>query len=200
MGIKIADARLKFAVEFTWMDLDQLRPGDWLNLRDDLKGFLGSPLDSAFYRREAYGILCECADLENLGREDIRELQSKLKTALGQIAKARVEIDEDSVRIGTGLTQNVPIPSVSLRAVSHPKSPFVDRDASVVVIAEGTLQDVFMLKTFMLLSFRGPERIKLCPECGRVFYKIGKQKYCTPQCVSRTTTRKYERKKKTSSS
>jgi hypothetical protein len=35
-----AAERLKFAVQFAPLDLDRLRPGDWMNLRDDLGQFI----------------------------------------------------------------------------------------------------------------------------------------------------------------
>src|SRR5262249_34527937 len=42
--------RLQFVIRFAQMDLDTLRPGDWLNLRDDLGAFLTGSL----YGQEYY--------------------------------------------------------------------------------------------------------------------------------------------------
>src|SRR5215471_1040577 len=36
-----AAERLQFVIRFAQMDLDALRPGDWLNLRDDFLTFFG---------------------------------------------------------------------------------------------------------------------------------------------------------------
>src|SRR5262245_9598072 len=41
LQMQTADDRLTFAVRFAQMDLDHLRAGDWLNLRDDADTFLG---------------------------------------------------------------------------------------------------------------------------------------------------------------
>src|SRR5919202_5707434 len=39
-GMATAAERLQFVIRFVQLDLDALRPGDWLNLRDDLMAFM----------------------------------------------------------------------------------------------------------------------------------------------------------------
>lgn len=101
--METAQDRLAFAVRFAQMDLDRLRPGDWLNLRDDLVAFLGhreavdlreaekaKDLDLALAPRG--GIVAKAwkhPRPEEMTEADLRDLQKKAREFLNYVVEAR---------------------------------------------------------------------------------------------------------------
>ena len=79
------ERRLRFALHFIDMDFDALRPGDWLNLREDLQTFLrlsppAVPLDGDEGRRPStVGQLLGGPDPAHMTQEDIRGLQQTVR-------------------------------------------------------------------------------------------------------------------------
>ncbi len=48
-----------------------------------------------------------------------------------------------------------------------------------VLNATGTAHDTFILKLFFLLFTQPLAKVRSCPLCGTIFYRSGKQKYCS---------------------
>ncbi len=59
--------------------------------------------------------------------------------------------------------------------------------------AGGNFRDQFLMATADLLEKVG-DRIKRCPECGRLFGAVRRQAYCSPRCSLRVRTRRYRNK------
>jgi hypothetical protein len=98
--METAEERLSFAVRFAEMALDQLRPGDWLNLRDDLVAFLSH--QEAVDLREAKDLGSALAPRggivarawkhpkpEEMTEADLRHLQEKTREFLNYVVEAR---------------------------------------------------------------------------------------------------------------
>jgi hypothetical protein len=60
----------------------------------------------------------------------------------------------------------------------------------VALMIDGAARDVLTFQTASLLRAAGVQRLRRC-ECGRVFARVGKRKYCTDQCQKRFYMRRY---------
>src|SRR5438445_13869871 len=67
---------IRFAVEFSRMDLPTLRQGDWINLKQDVEEFLISP--------KIIGIPTSVRPLSDCSKEEFLSLQSELRNLLGE--------------------------------------------------------------------------------------------------------------------
>lgn len=174
-----AAKRLQFAIRFAQMNLDALRPGDWLNLRDDLAIFLGCKSGHGYTIEDKGGIAT--APLahplpQEFSEEDFRALQKDVEVIVNSL-----------VHEGMLSTQAIEIHAYyslfnSSRANFH------------VLIAHGATRDMFLLTLFFLLNQEPLDRIKRCPECHVIFYRIRKQQYCARACTNRATVRAWRQR------
>jgi hypothetical protein len=172
------DQRITWAVAFSGLDLGALREGDWTNLRDDIRQFMGILEIGA--TREMLNAVEEtfegiAADPSPRPREStddaIARVQGDTKWLLGRIAD------------GKGYTQDALQASVTWR----PQVVSGREGRSVVLVAAGPMRDVFITQLVFLLRRAGVESIKRCPapECDRIFWKTGRRKYCSQRCTNR---------------
>ena len=159
---------LAFAVQFAGMDLDHLRPGDWLNLRDDFSKFL------AFHSVEGPGYR-DCPE------DDFRAIQRDLNTLLRDVVTSR-----DTHRLSPTF---VPI-HVRISLFCMPaQGPFPEQTMRQ---ACGPMRDLFILRVRdLLLQAPTLEPIRQCPECERIFLRVRKQEYCSRACVNRASVRRW---------
>jgi hypothetical protein len=178
--------RLQFVVQFAQMDLATLRPGDWLNLRDDLAAFLHGPWYGLDVTREPLPL--DDALLvrptappypDTYPEEAFQQLQAETRTLLYDMV------------LGTRDRTSAPLRLLPLQV--HLGAPSLDGLVPVsgqhALVAEGSTRDVFLLLVFMLLKQVGSKRIVRCPECGTIFYRHGNQDYCSRPCVNRVSQR-----------
>ena len=184
--------RLQFLIRFAQLDLDALRPGDWLNLRDDLGGFLTGSVYGRYY--------ADLADYEPMGGDiEIRPFDppSPLEypeEAFRDLQKETLHILESMVleaRAGRGTWAPIP---VQIRFAAPSLDGLVPVAGQHLLIAEGSTRDAFLLRVFTLLLRHPTNRIRRCPECDRIFYRVGKQQYCTRVCVNRATVRTWRQR------
>jgi hypothetical protein len=189
-------SRVKFLVEYAYNDLDKLREGDWLNLWPDLTMFLidgRRPQDAEWGENFSAGQVWVDIDGIQIPRNKaarrklLRAIQREL-VALFDFIVAEVSPDEvrypvkDSTMVvkllpGSIRGRDVSWPSLRFRPVRVPGT----RD-SLGFTASGKVRDLVLWKaTQDLLRF--PSRpLNRCPGCGRVFYRVRKQTYCTRVC------------------
>jgi hypothetical protein len=167
--------RLQFAIRFAQMDLETLRPGDWLNLRDDLAVFLGYAL--GIYEREQKGEL-DTSDLQGtlpqaFTEADFRSLQADVKQVLQSLVhRGMVNLEPKEISAAYSLFNS---PNGSFR----------------VLRARGTTHDMFLLRLFFLLNQQPLDCIRRCPECSTIFYRIKKQQYCSRACTNKANVRNW---------
>jgi hypothetical protein len=193
--MKTARDRLEFAIRFAQLDLDRLRPGDPLNLRDDLESFHG------------YGPSAPGSTIDELGGimgfplghplpaefavEDFKKLQAEMRSILGSLAEAQGALTEaQGASVALGAFSTFPV-SVRYAAV-----PF--RGASMLS-AQGPTRDMTLLRLFHLIAREDSMPFRKCPdpECGRIFYRVRRQLYCSKKCVNRMNKRAARRTAKT---
>ena len=169
--------RLQFIIRFAQMDLDALRPGDWLNLRDDLTAFLSMAGPSA-------GIVIPYVyppGPQDFPEAGFRALQAAVLDVLRCLLDNRAGIsDAIPIRIHAFYIL-VGAPSPPL-----PGEPPMDHN---VLGMTGTTWDCCMLVLLHLLARERTNQIVRCPECRTIFYRVGKQKYCSRTCSNRTNVR-----------
>jgi len=198
--------RLRFAVRFAQMDLDTLRPGDWLNLREDFLGFLMMPMHvrhvqpyspklvtsivsleaspEIFQPLISLGMLGiipeECPSAEAFSEDDFRALQADVRDWFG--------------------------------ALTHPESPsekwlppakpmqgrVVPTNRALQVLAP--VRDLFLWHLLLLVLQEPLDRIRRCPECETIFYRVKKQAYCSRTCGNRVTQRRWRERQEASAS
>jgi len=182
LGAFDSDQRMRFLVSFINMKMDNLRPGDWLNLRDDLGRFL----------RDAgqwdLVLAVKGISVQKYPEEAIKSLCGIVKILLSQAANASQD------RTGV-LQKTFGIPtSIHITAdfrVSRSQGDFVRLAVS------GKLSDVFLFQTLFLLSRAPIEPIRECPECGNIFYRQDKrQKFCSRRCANLAGTKRWQNRKK----
>jgi len=174
-----ASERLQFAIRFAQMDLEALRPGDWLNLRDDLEVFLGCkrgqrrPLAA---KGEILATPLARPLPSELSEDDFRALQGEVKAILqslvheGFLSALKTELHGHFAlaRFSTG-------------------------DFSVLTV-HGATRDMCLLTLLYLLNQAPLGRIRRCPECGTIFYRIQKQQYCSRSCTNRANVRTWRQR------
>lgn len=60
----------------------------------------------------------------------------------------------------------------------------------------GSVRAGFLLTLAFLLAGTGAPPVLKCPECGRLFVRVRRQKYCRDECTDRATWRNYPKEKK----
>jgi hypothetical protein len=194
--MRTAKERLEFAIRLAQMDLDRLRPGDWLNLRDDLDAFLGRNLVNWLVSQEdpgaplvaigdIVGVPTEAPYPEQYTMDDFRVLQQETKRILSRMLDQREGVDVPSspllISVRCDLMNFGYVPSLAGRNMLE---------------VSGTTQNTFHMVLYTLLSREPTDRILRCPECQTIFYRVRKQQYCSRPCVHRAAARKWRRTEK----
>lgn len=169
-----AQDQLRFAVRFAQLDLDRLRPGDWLNLRDELADFLHGTRPTL-----AGGIVTMVTESpfpQKYPDENFRELQKEVRGLLAGLVGTRERGGE--------------IPQMPIRA-EFALLPTDDLGVPgrCVLQVMSSVRDVFLLTLMHLITQGNTSPVRRCPECQTFFYRIRRQRYCSRRCVNRANKR-----------
>jgi hypothetical protein len=166
------ESRLRFALQFAERDLGSLRPGDWLNLREDLQQFLrlwSTPVrhaaeDGSVSATVAH--LSEGPDPQHMTEAELCALQAQVRPHLKPPATGAPLATFFPVRVEVALTANG-------------------------VHIQGTAAALFLEHVRFLLEKLPPRRVVLCTECGEPFYARKSQQYCSRVCANRVAQRRF---------
>lgn len=169
-----AQERLQFVVRFAGMDLDRLRPGDWLNLQDDFKRYLyGQQGKKTPGVGPVYFSTFEHLPSEPLKEGAIRQLQNEVKAILHNVVDRREcgagELHQTPIQLNCHLS---PLDAIGLNGRTH-------------LGVSGPAQDVFLLSVFLLFAYEKTGKIGQCPACHTLFLPVKKQAYCSKRCQMR---------------
>lgn len=198
----LSEKRMQFIVQFTRMDLDTLDADGWQNLRGNLEDFLLTvgpeeripttisienlfPLDILARERSQDGIVTVPADNKSYLSEPvdvIKLLQMKTRDILLDIVAARAPQSDP---------QSWPKLSAYFAISKQPKNVSQDAPRVPTLFLLAELEDTFILRLLLKLWGESTDRIQTCPECGSLFYRIRKQKYCSRPCANRVSVRKF---------
>ena len=193
----LVDLNIQFLVRFAQMDLDTLRPGDWLNLRDDLQRFLrvneashgDLVIEGVLPEHHQSDLIEEGLSVEEYPEEAFRTLQTAVRTLLHQIAITSGDTPVEPFAAYVHLSADFRL----VRAQTGRKA----RDHCVLLVTSGPVRDAFLLMTLFLLSRPPFTPIARCPECGKIFYRRDKrQKFCERRCANLAGTKRFYRRKK----
>jgi hypothetical protein len=178
--------RLRFVVGFAQADLKGMRAGDKLNLREDLFSFAD--------------VVCYSSE------EGLKGLEAKLKqgTALAPAPTSPEDITDKALEEAQGEFREI------LRGVTQPRlgpAEFfsfvttmpqvrfharVDRNKQTFIFPEAEIPDLLRFRLLQLLGlFANLYRLRMCPECKKIFVKVKRQKYCSQTCANRAYMREY---------
>jgi hypothetical protein len=175
--------RLEFVVTFVRLHLRTLRPGDWLNLREDLMAFLtgfsGVPdADSpVFARGDVLAHPTDPPTSDTFTREAFAQLQAEVLQFLEDLILMPGDV-------GCRLGDAVAVQGVTLGLLANAQG-------YTHLVIEGTTRDLFFWVLALLLKDDQWQAIVRCAACGTVFYRYKGQMYCSKTCVNRVTQQRW---------
>lgn len=190
--MKTAEDRLRFAVGFAQLDLDHVRPGDWLNLREDLGAFLSPGVGGTLH--EVGGIIATPLKPplpKEMPEADFKALQAEVRVLLGGIADHQASARKTQGPIGGALSTfpvDVRYTILPLARLDPPRA---------ILSAHGATRDVTLLVLIHILAQSDLSPIRRCPEDGRLFYRVRRQEYCSRACVNRANKRTWRAREST---
>lgn len=199
--MKTARDRLEFAIRFAQLDLTNIRPGNLLNLRDDLEAFhgYGPTATTGASLSDLGGIMAAPISSplpSEFTEDDFKKLQAEVKELLLQLAVGNsASKSHEPPGAGWAVMSTFPVSARYSVLPLHSSG-----QTGSWITAQGDTRDVTLLRLFHLLSNNGSAPLRLCPEpeCGRLFYRVRRQEYCSKKCVNRANKRAARAKEKTS--
>jgi len=169
--------RIQFAVRFARMNLSLNRPGDWLNLRDDLKRFLAldQPVggsDTCFLKFHIFE-----KEITSAAESKLQKIQEDVMFML--LCFSKVPVDGEPVYMSFSIH--------SVLGVTRKKDDAGKLYSSGHVSAP--LGDSVLLLLFHLCLSSPYSGVEICPECRNLFYRKGKMKFCGRTCTNRAMTK-----------
>lgn len=185
---KQVQQRVQLMLDFAQKDLDQLRAGDWLNLREDLEVFIlgkradaqvpwGLPVSDTARIRTAPLLQ---PSLDEMTPKAVQALQAEVRSFFDSWIPQNKRIREET-RLGEASVQTGPV-----RVVFERRG---------VVTVMGPAREAILLPLGFLLWQLPPDALSRCPECAAIFFRTRKQRYCTRRCVNRVNQRTARAKK-----
>jgi hypothetical protein len=165
---------LRFAVRFAETDLETLRPGDWMNLRDELKAVVAPAIPMP-------GVLVSPIEIQELTDDFVKALREDFRRLLAPVADGQLQPASGTARRAREETVRIGEMGIGVRP-----------DGAIYM--SGAPRDVALMKLVYRVALN-TEAVRRCPECGRLFYRVRRQLYCSRVCVSRVNKRD-ERKAK----
>ena len=177
---------------FTEMDLSRLRQGDWLNLQEDMRAFLGwSPRSR-----------------ETLTPESLTPLRNEGTSILQGIAQtfAPQGRGDRTVHLPKVLSYGDVKPDDIFRligkdrrgvALGVKKVEFLYFDFSEPgrLLLGASLRDSFLFSLLATLSRVDVTYLRQCPVCSRLFYaKHGRQRFCSTKCKTKEALKRFRKR------
>ena len=174
--------RLKFAVRFAEADLTLYSDGDWLKLREDFDCYFKPGYDPEAYPAPPFDPVNfgECIpyltgdEPADVPRSWFVDLQREVRALLRLIA-------------GEPRARGLSAWSITPLFISLWKAPVGRDEVGWMLMISGAGRDLFIEILFQLLAREPAHQIRLCPrpECGRMFYRVRRQQYCSRRCVNK---------------
>ncbi|MGA2264296.1 MAG: hypothetical protein ABSH28_23035 [Acidobacteriota bacterium] len=163
---------LKFACEIAGDDdVDHLQRWKLLKWTEDLQSFLGTR-DGAnvWIPGGILAVPIEPPLPQDYGRDEFRDLQVAIRTVLDGVTREYGMHEHTNIKFSYSL---------------HPIF------GHYIMNVMGATRDVFLFKLALLLAGEASRIILKCPEpkCGKFFYRVRKQKYCSRLCTVRASVR-----------
>jgi hypothetical protein len=194
--MKTSEDRLRFAIEFAQADIETMREGDQLNLRDDLAIFVQGSSDWRSVRPDINtspieSLLVAQTEPRKLPIENVVNLQREVQAILALLAHR--SITPASARIEVMLIVH---PVDELSALYPAGTMLVGNrfpeHLRVSLDVVGNVRDMFLYVLARVLAQPGmSDRVRICPGCMKLFLKVKRQKYCSQRCSNRVYMHDY---------
>src|SRR5262249_15870386 len=118
---------------------------------------------------------------QEFSEENFRELQTEVKSILNTMIDWRNPgtLRQKSIHIQKRYTV-IPCDHMGLTGQN-------------MIHIHGPTRDMFLEALFLLLQ-EDTERIRRCPECDKLFYRVRKQQFCSRQCTNRANVRTWRQR------
>lgn len=212
---------LEWMLQFAQMDLDQARPGDLLNLEDDIGSFLGWEKTSDTEGELSLSSLGDIQqDLRQLF-EDVAQANMPLPNSAASAPHPTVTdttptwrraAQQRKVRVGRyapGLARQTgpesatarptsQITSLSFAMTSVPRLYFeLLGPGQGRLLVEAGLRDTFLFAVGFILSRVDFTYLRRCLTCERLFFaEHGRQIFCSSKCANRQATKRFREKRR----
>ena len=185
--MRTAEERIKFAVDLAAKNLDSLRDGDWLNLKQELGVFLHGERGFPQTRDSLGGIIVSAIErplAQDYTREDFLKLQEEIRKFLMPLARSGTLGKASPARV-----QEIRPAPITL------EWSIVPAGNQAQIVASGSVRDCCLTRRLFLLAGRPSGKILICPACTSVFFKEGKMVYCSRRCANRMAARQFQKRK-----
>jgi hypothetical protein len=192
------DKWAEFLVRFAADNLDHYREGDWMNKREEFAEFLQAgtePFVSEAIPGQPAGP--NGPHLQDFTETHFRRLQSDIRNVLefyvaratpkGITASPKGIVDGPGVRLGLRVSSvyrfGTPT-EVTLKYLVE----------SSMITARGKTRDCILGRLIEILRKANPKPFMRCPQCRQIFYRKGKQIFCSRTCTNREMTQRMRKR------
>lgn len=183
--------RLSFVIDFAQMDLRSLKKEKWASLRVQLSMFLAGERDIAKGH-----ILFSTSDIQDADTPSIFRLQLETRELLQQLVRNRNVTAGGELRVSQVRVDGldcVIVPALDSFDWKTDTRLCVGRNQLWI---SGPPRDAFLMTLLLLLVNESTDRIRVCPECERIFLRIRRQEFCSSRCVDRRNKRQWRSERK----
>ena len=200
-------ARLQFVLRFVQLDLVTLDDAAWYALQDELVAFL------------VHGTAQRLADPESEAGVD-QYLPRNVRLGFGLEPGPPVRVDLTHATCAILRDEDFPVPDAEIRVIQAASKQMLEdarmprvfpggawepgpmrishRQASgaggTIRYLEASPRDAFLFVLSEILMHEAIDRIQRCPDCRTLFYRLGKQKYCSTPCTNRAGVRHWRQR------
>jgi hypothetical protein len=185
-------AWLKWAILFCRRDLESLREGDWLNLREDLYEFIAGtsiPQPKSPFWAMVLPPLEKPKFVAAMTPEKVKDIQRALRTDVECIVNERSD---------SGMVNLTPKGIEFSFAWFGPETPFVQ----LVQERDERMASRLALGLHLVQGIVTRDQFRKCPPgCGNLFLierkpRADRNYYCSPRCARNAASKAYRRNKK----
>jgi hypothetical protein len=203
--------RLQFVVQFAQMDLGALRAGDRRTVQAQFRAFFADPEGVPLVFRAPLGrcltvIPEDSAEAQGFSNGQLQTLQQEAKRILngyvdrvggvsavraGKLAALEVLGETEKAQLAAEFAAFLGLNARRLTLTLTVFPPAAKQHPAPLLLIKGSWLDAFAATVMLLLYASSGVPILRCPECGIIFCRVRKQKYCSRPCTNRATVRRW---------
>jgi hypothetical protein len=192
--MKTSADRLRWVIDFAQIDYEYvLKEWEWLKIKDEIIQFVGLGFDRDYpYILNLERHTHKPEDL--LTKERTAQLQHHVNDYLTSWASTHLVVAEPVIT-----ESQVPASMRKLKTKAIEIRHWITLGRSQVAFNPyhrkwgffSRFLDLFFIRLGLVIIDEGTNRIQHCLECGRMFYRVRKQVYCSKTCINRVSRRKW---------
>jgi hypothetical protein len=104
------------------------------------------------------------------------------------------ELQKDVRRLLQGAVDRMPLEAPAVPIQGLFSIMFSSQGTEKRIVGYGPTRDMVLITLLSLLDPEHLDRIRKCPECNSIFYRIAKQQYCGRRCTNTANMRNYRQR------